>query len=131
MQRYGWQTLHQQAVGRARVLRSYLFTGVVGAGPLTRMQVPDVARCTLGIYHSEETARVARAAFHNGNPALRVRDTLGPIYTNPDFADLLPKHGHLPKPPRSTICVLASKTRFTLRGMPSDAIMAGCERNRP
>src|SRR5829696_3667260 len=40
----------------------------------------------------DETARVARAAFPKGNPYMRVRDTLGPIYTNPDFADLFPKH---------------------------------------
>ena len=41
----------------------------------------------------DQTARVARAAFPKGNPYMRVRDTLGPIYTNPDFADLFPKHG--------------------------------------
>jgi transposase len=41
----------------------------------------------------EETARVARAAFPKGNPYMRVRDTLGPIYTNLDFADLFPKDG--------------------------------------
>ena len=40
----------------------------------------------------DETVRVARAAFPKGNPYLRVRDTLGPIYTNPGFADLFPKH---------------------------------------
>ena len=34
----------------------------------------------------DETARVARAAFPKGNPYLRVRDALGPIYTNPEFA---------------------------------------------
>jgi transposase len=41
----------------------------------------------------EETARVAHAAFPKGNAYMRVRDTLGPIYTNPDFADLFPKDG--------------------------------------
>ena len=41
----------------------------------------------------DETARVARAAFPKGNPYMRVRDTLGPIYANPNFADLFPKDG--------------------------------------
>src|SRR6476469_4414951 len=41
----------------------------------------------------DETARVARAAFPKGNPYLRVRDALGPIYTNPEFADLFPNDG--------------------------------------
>ncbi len=41
----------------------------------------------------EETARVARAAFPKGNPYLRMRDSLGPIYTNPEFALLFPNNG--------------------------------------
>jgi transposase len=41
----------------------------------------------------EDTARVARAAFPRGNPYLRVFDALGPIYTNPQFADLFPREG--------------------------------------
>ena len=41
----------------------------------------------------EETARVAQAAFPKGNPYLRMRDTLGPIYINPEFAALFPNNG--------------------------------------
>ena len=41
----------------------------------------------------EETAQVAQAAFPNGNSYLRMRDALGPIYTNPDFTDLFPADG--------------------------------------
>jgi transposase len=41
----------------------------------------------------EETARVAHAAFPKGNPYLRMRDTLGPIYINPEFAALFPNNG--------------------------------------
>ena len=41
----------------------------------------------------EDTARVARAAFPKGNAYLRVHDVLGPLYTNPQFADLFPKDG--------------------------------------
>lgn len=41
----------------------------------------------------DETARVAHAAFPKGNPYMRMRDTLGPIYINPEFAHLFPKTG--------------------------------------
>ncbi|HXH13354.1 MAG TPA: IS1182 family transposase [Alphaproteobacteria bacterium] len=41
----------------------------------------------------EQTIQVARAAFPKGNPYMRMRDALGPIYTNPDFAHLFPKEG--------------------------------------
>ena len=47
----------------------------------------------LGYVIPDETVRVARAAFPKGNPYMRVRDALGPIYTNPEFADLFPKDG--------------------------------------
>jgi transposase len=41
----------------------------------------------------EQTAQVARAAFPKGNPYMRMRDELGPIYTNPDFAHRFPNNG--------------------------------------
>lgn len=41
----------------------------------------------------DETVRVARAAFPTGNASMRMRDALGPISTNPDFADLFPAEG--------------------------------------
>src|SRR4051812_18715034 len=41
----------------------------------------------------EETARVARAAFRKGNPLLKLRDELGAIFADADFADLFPKRG--------------------------------------
>jgi transposase len=41
----------------------------------------------------EQTAEVARAAFPKGNPYMRIRDALGPIYTNPEFAALFPNDG--------------------------------------
>jgi transposase len=40
-----------------------------------------------------ETARVAHAAFPKGNLYVHMRDTLGPIFTNPDFAALFPQRG--------------------------------------
>lgn len=41
----------------------------------------------------EETARVARAAFPNGHIYMRMRDELGPIYHNSDFAHLFAHDG--------------------------------------
>jgi transposase len=46
--------------------------------------VPDVP---------ELTARVARAAFPKGNPFLRLRDELGTVFRDDDFADLYPRRG--------------------------------------
>jgi transposase len=41
----------------------------------------------------EQTSQVAQAAFPKGNPYMQMRDTLGPISTNPEFAALFPKLG--------------------------------------
>ncbi len=41
----------------------------------------------------EETARVARAAYPKGNLYMQMRDVLGSISTDEDFADLFPKDG--------------------------------------
>jgi transposase len=41
----------------------------------------------------QETARVARAAYPKGNVYMQMRDTLGSIYTDEDFAELFPKEG--------------------------------------
>jgi hypothetical protein len=49
--------------------------------------VPDVP---------ELTARVARAAFPRGNPYLRLRDELGPVFRD---ADLYPGRGQPALPP--------------------------------
>lgn len=42
---------------------------------------------------SAETARVARAAFPKGNPYLTLRDELGPLYADRDFAALFSELG--------------------------------------
>ena len=39
------------------------------------------------------TAMVARAAFPRGNPYMRLRDTLGTVFTDQQFAALFPSHG--------------------------------------
>jgi transposase len=41
----------------------------------------------------ELTARVAHAAFPKGNPYLRLRDQLGTVFCDADFADLYPRRG--------------------------------------
>src|SRR6478672_11419968 len=41
----------------------------------------------------EGTARVARAAFRKGSPLLKLRDELGSIFADTDFADLFPRLG--------------------------------------
>ncbi|WP_326794802.1 IS1182 family transposase [Streptomyces sp. NBC_01808] len=40
-----------------------------------------------------ETVRVARAAFPKGSLAIRVRDELGPLFGDEEFADLFPARG--------------------------------------
>src|SRR5690242_16956602 len=47
----------------------------------------------------EGTARVARAAFRKGNPLLKLRDELGAVFADKDFADLFPKLGQPGLPP--------------------------------
>ncbi len=41
----------------------------------------------------DDTARIARAAFRTRNPYLILRDRLGTLFTDADFADLYPKRG--------------------------------------
>src|ERR671933_879527 len=41
----------------------------------------------------DDTARIARAAFRRGNPYLLLRDRLGAVFDDVDFADLYPKLG--------------------------------------
>ena len=40
-----------------------------------------------------DTARIARAAFRRGNACLILRDRLGTMFTDADFADLYPTRG--------------------------------------
>ena len=47
----------------------------------------------------ELTALVARAAFPKGNPYLRLRDELGTLFGDDDFADLYPDRGQPALPP--------------------------------
>src|SRR6266446_8514582 len=47
----------------------------------------------------EETVRVARAAFPKGNPSLTLRDALGSIFQDEDFAAVFPMNGQPGLPP--------------------------------
>src|SRR5258708_7596182 len=55
----------------------------------------------------EETVRVARAAFPRGNTYLTMRDQLGTLYENENFAALFPKRGRPAEAPwqLALVCV--------------------------
>src|SRR3954465_4903395 len=68
--------------------------------PMSRESIPDPPRRPAMSLKPgpvdpvpEETARVARAAFRKGNPLLKLRDELGAIFADADFADLFPERG--------------------------------------
>ena len=54
----------------------------------------------------EATARIARAAFRKGNVYMYMRDELGTIYQDTDFADLFPKVGQPAETPWRLALVL-------------------------
>jgi transposase len=54
----------------------------------------------------EETARVARAIFPSGNRSMRLRDELGTIYTDEQFAALYPAGGQFAEQPWRIALVL-------------------------
>ncbi len=75
---------------------------------------------------ADETARVAHAAFPKGNPYLRMRDVLGPIYLNPEFAALFPPMGQ----PACAPAQLALVTIMQFAEGLSDAQAADAVRSR-
>jgi transposase len=56
----------------------------------------------------EETARIARGAYPKGNIYLQLRDTLGTIYEDEQFADLFPQRGQPAERPwrLALVCVM-------------------------
>ena len=56
----------------------------------------------------EETARIAHQVFPKGNRYMKLRDELGSIYSDRDFADLFPTHGQPAECPwrLALICVM-------------------------
>jgi transposase len=65
-----------------------------------------------------ETARAARAAFPKGNPYLTLRDDLGPVFANKDFADLYPERGRPACPPWRLALVTLQGRRLVGSGVP-------------
>ena len=65
----------------------------------------------------EETARVAHAAFPKGNIYLKIRDSLGSIYIDEDFADLFSVQGQPAQSPwrLALICVMQSRSNLSDR----------------
>jgi len=74
----------------------------------------------------DDTARVARAAFGTRNPYLILRDRLGTLFTDTDFADLYPKRGQ----PAYTPWWLALVTLMQFREGLSDRQAAEAVRGR-
>jgi transposase len=74
----------------------------------------------------EETARVARAAFPDGNLYLRMRGELDAIYADEDFADLFPRRGQ----PAEAPWRLALVTVFQFAEHLSDRAAADAVRGR-
>ena len=57
----------------------------------------------------EETIRVARAAFPKGNVCMHMRDALGPLYTNAQFAPLFSHTGQPAEDPARLALVLVMR----------------------
>ncbi len=62
----------------------------------------------------EETVRVARAAFPRGNPYMTMRDQLGTLYDDQDFATLFSKRGR----PAEARLPASSSLRVPIHGRP-------------
>ena len=73
-----------------------------------------------------ETARVARAAFPKGHGSLKLRDQLGPIFSDADFAALFPQEGQ----PASAPWRLALVTGLPCRDQLADRQAADAVRAR-
>jgi transposase len=65
----------------------------------------------------EETARVAKACFPKGNRSLRLRDTLGTIFADHEFADLFPRRGQPAEAPwrLALVCLVQYMEELTDR----------------
>lgn len=85
---------------------SFLRARVKTASALPVWRIVMSLRAPLFYSIPEQTARVARAAFPNGNPYMRTSDHLGPIYSNPLFAHLFPNDGQPAQDPARLALVL-------------------------
>ena len=72
----------------------------------------------------EETAQVAHAAFPHGNLSVTLRDTLGTIFSDADFAALFPPCGHPALAPWRLALVTIMQFRETLADRHAAAVRA-------
>ena len=93
----------------------------------------DLRRRPRGVLVSTQPARAplvpemtARAAFPKENPYLRLRDELGPVYRDAEFAELYPRRVQ-PAPP---LWKLALVTVMRFAEDPSDRQAADARRGR-
>src|SRR5215210_9093006 len=97
-----------------------------GRGKLPGLEAPMSLHARKPGPIPEETARVARAAFPDGNLYLRMREALGVIYSDEDFADLFPTRGQ----PAEAPWRLALATIFQFAERLSDRAAADAVRGR-
>ena len=70
------------------------------------------------------TARIARAAFPKSNPYLTLRDKLGTVFADRDFADLYPEQGRPGYPP-SRLALVTLKTAWFMGHRIREAMRSG------
>ncbi len=63
----------------------------------------------------EETARIAQAAIPPGNAFMQMRDVLGSIYTDEQFADLFGTRGRPAWPPNAKLTAWRRRCKAGVR----------------
>lgn len=79
------------------------------SGVLTQTEVASMSLQPHAVHPvPEATARIARAAFRRGNPLMRMRDEIGTLFTDEEFAPLFPTRGRPAEAPwrLALVCVL-------------------------
>jgi hypothetical protein len=76
----------------------------MGVGPPSSYPIP------------EETQRVAKAIFPDGNLVMRMRDELGELYADGMFQELFPSRGQLAESPGRLALVTVLQTVFRFDG---------------
>src|SRR5262249_19054943 len=73
----------------------------------------------------EATARIARAAFRRGNPVMHMRDEIGALFPDEEFAPLFPTRGRSAESPwrLALVCVLQYVEGLS-DGQAADAVRA-------
>jgi hypothetical protein len=77
----------------------------------------DVTVAARGSWHTTETARVARAAFPKTAFCMRLRDALGPLFTDEAFAGLFSGRGRPAELP-GTLALVVDLTTARIQRRP-------------